>query len=51
MNICSPDGGEKDEHIGAGFVEMYKIFAVQYAIFFGTETLDRVCKKVGFMWC
>ena len=42
MKLCSPDGGEYGEYNGVGFVELSKIFAIQNATFFGTESFDGV---------
>ena len=35
------DGGEDDEHNGDSFVEVSKIFTVQYAVSFGTLSSDK----------
>ena len=34
------DGGDHGEHNGFGSVEIYKIFATQYAFLFRTEYFD-----------
>ena len=39
-------GGEKGEHNGRGFVEIYWIFALQQEIFFGTKSFDWVFIEV-----
>ena len=44
MEFDSLDGGEIDEHIGGGFVQIPEIFVAQDKISFGTKPFDRLFK-------
>ena len=40
MEFGSLDGGEDDEYISAGFVEILEIFVTQNGFFFGMKSFD-----------